>query len=235
VVAMAKRAGFNNGIRATPSVALGSYETTPLELAGAYTLFANDGVYVAPNFISKVEYDDGTVVHTHQPQTKRALNPQVNYLMVSLMKGVILKGTGAGARRDGLRVPAAGKTGSSRDGWFAGFTKDLLCVVWVGFDDNRDISSEAAKTALPIWTSFMKRAVALKGVPADFKEPGGLVNVTIDPTTGRLPGPYCPTGTEVFIQGTQPRSFCTRHDSPYDLAEDTDRQSKPTLIGTALN
>src|ERR1041384_7918210 len=87
------------------------------------------------------------------------LDPRVAYLMVNLLQGVMQNGTAAGVRSRGFVVPAAGKTGTSRDGWFAGFTSQILCVVWVGYDDNTDLKLEGSKSALPIWTEFMKRAL----------------------------------------------------------------------------
>ena len=125
-------------------------------------------------------------------------------------------GTGAGVRARGFTVPAAGKTGTSRDGWFAGFTSDLLCVVWVGFADHRDLKLEGARSALPIWTEFMKRAVALMGPPKSFQPPSGILTAQVDPASGQLATPECPAvRSEVFITGTEPVEFCGRHGSPF--------------------
>jgi penicillin-binding protein 1B len=130
--------------------------------------------------------------------------------MVDMMEDVIQRGTAARVRGLGFRAPAAGKTGTSRDGWFAGFTTELLCVVWVGFDDNRDLGLEGAKAALPIWTEFMKRAHQMRGYdhPRQFPVPKGLVRVAVDPDSGMLAGPDCEAVTEYFISGTQPTSYC---------------------------
>ena len=124
VVDMARRAGLNDHIEATPAVALGAYDTTPLEIAGAYTMFANGGVYVKPSMLATVRSHLGRVIYQHAPETRQALDPRVAYLMVNMMEEVLRTGTGAGARSLGFRAPAAGKTGTSRDGWFAGFTSD---------------------------------------------------------------------------------------------------------------
>ena len=105
--------------------------------------------------------------------------------MVNLLEDVLRSGTGAGVRARGLTVPAAGKTRTSHDGWFVGFTSDLLCVVWVGFDDNRDLKLEGAKSALPIWTEFMKQAVALMGRPKSFQPPTGIMTAQVDPAVGK--------------------------------------------------
>src|SRR5207302_4866369 len=150
VVQIARRAGLNDAVKPTPAVALGAYEATPLEIGGAYTTFANQGMHVTPALVSEVRAQDGTVLHRHQPESRAALDPRVAFLMVSLMQDVLRRGTGAGVYSLGFTLPAAGKTGTSRDGWFAGFTSQLLCVVWVGFDDNRDLNLEGAKSALPI-------------------------------------------------------------------------------------
>jgi penicillin-binding protein 1B len=212
VVDLARSAGLGQDIQPTPAVALGAYESTPLEIAAAYTVFANQGVYVQPHLVSYVRGDGGERVYSHRPVTHRALTPQVAYLMVNLLEEVLRSGTGAGVRARGFTVPAAGKTGTSRDGWFAGFTSDLLCVVWVGFDDHRDLQLEGAKSALPIWTEFMKQAVALMGPPQAFQPPSGILTAQVDPESGQLATPECPAAvSEVFIAGTEPVEFCPRH------------------------
>ena len=216
VVDLARRAGLGQDIQPTPAVALGAYESTPLEIAAAYTVFANHGIYVQPYLVSHVRGDGGVRIYSHRPVTRQALTPQVAYLMVNLLEEVLRGGTGAGVRARGFTVPAAGKTGTSRDGWFAGFTSDLLCVVWVGFDDNRDLKLEGAKSALPIWTEFMKQAMALMGPPKSFQAPSGIRTAQIDSLSGQLATPECPeVRSEVFITGTEPVKFCDRHGSPF--------------------
>src|SRR6266496_3782633 len=107
--------------------------------------------------------------------------------MTYLMEGVINSGTGAGARARGFTLPAAGKTGTSRDGWFAGFTPDLLCIVWVGFDDNRELKLEGSKSALPVWAEFMRLAAQYRPGTRKFDPPPrGVVAVNIDSTSGLL-------------------------------------------------
>jgi len=214
VVAMARRAGLKDNIKPTPSVALGAYEATPLEIAAAYTMFANKGVWVRPTTVMTVRSRDGTVLYRHEPETRAALDPRVAFLMVNMMQEVLRTGTGAGVRSRGFLLPAAGKTGTSRDGWFAGFTSELLCVVWVGFDDNRDLNLEGARSALPIWAEFMKRASQFGpyGSAHDFGRPRGIVTVEICADTGQLAGADCPTARpEVFIAGTEPVTECDLH------------------------
>jgi penicillin-binding protein 1B len=214
VAKLAKQAGLGDHILATPSIALGSYEAKPLDVAGAYTIYANGGVYVRPSLISQVKTANGEVRYTHTPETRPVLDQRVAYLMVNLMEGVMRYGTAAGVRSRGFTAPAAGKTGTSRDGWFAGFTSELICVVWVGFDDNSELKLEGAKSALPIWTEFMKRAILLPAYKdaKPFKPPRGISSVAIDPETGELAGPNCPMSqNELFIAGSEPIQTCALH------------------------
>lgn len=214
VVDLARRAGLGGGIQPTPAVALGAYDASPLDIAGAYTVFANGGVYVKPAMLSLVKSRGGKILYRHAPEERRALDPRVAYLMVNLMEGVMRDGTGAGARARGFRVPAAGKTGTSHDGWFAGFTSRLLCVVWVGLDDNRDLKLEGAKSALPVWTAFMKRALQYRAYRdvGDFPVPSGVVAVRLCPDSGELATPGCSSAyTEYFVEGSQPVTQCEVH------------------------
>jgi len=210
VAALARRAGLT-GVSGTPSVALGSYDARPIDMAGAYTIFANRGVYAQPSLVRMIRNQDGTPIYTHKPVQKQALDPRVAYIVSNLMEGVIASGTAAGVRARGFAYPAAGKTGTSHDGWFAGYTTKLLAVVWVGYDDNRDIDLEGAKTALPIWTEFMKRVHRLRPYrrAGNFVAPDGVISVEIDAATGKLAG-GCggPSRTEVFLFGTQPLESC---------------------------
>lgn len=217
VVSLAHRAGINEDVKATPAMAIGSYDATPLEMAGAWTIFANAGVHVQPSFVSLVKEANGKVLLDQKVVSKPVLDPRVDYLMVSMLEEVMRTGTAAGVRARGFTVPAAGKTGTSggeRDGWFAGFTTKLLCLVWVGFDDNRELQIEGARSALPIWTEFMKRALLLPRY-ADVKEfeaPDGVVTVNIDPESGMPATPQCPMQQpEVFIAGTEPVGLCPLH------------------------
>jgi penicillin-binding protein 1B len=213
VAELAHKAGLPD-IRATPSMALGAYNVTPLEMAGAYTLFANSGVEVKPQMISKIVDQSGHEVWSAEPQTKKVLDPRVTFLTVSMMEDVLRWGTGAGVRARGFALPAAGKTGTSHDAWFAGFTTRLLCVVWVGLDDYQDIKMEGAKAALPIWTDFMKRAHrhrAYRDV-AEFNVPEGVVSAQVDADSGLIATSLCPKViTEYYLLGTQPTAFCPLH------------------------
>ncbi|MDX2268104.1 MAG: PBP1A family penicillin-binding protein [Bryobacter sp.] len=202
VVKLARRAGLNMDVRATPAVSLGAYEVTPIEMAGAYTMFPSEGVASKPNWIRTIRDRSGGNTFEQKVERVEVLDPRVNYLMVNMMEDVLRAGTGAGARGRGFVLPAGGKTGSSRDGWFAGFTSRLVCVVWVGFDDNRDIKLEGAKSALPIWAEFMKRAHRHREYKSvrGFEPPQGVVTAEVDVATGKLGAGR----NEVYIAGTQP-------------------------------
>ncbi len=213
VAQLAHKAGLTD-IQATPAMALGAYDVTPLQIAAAYTLFANRGVMVKPRFISKIDDTLGSDVWRSKPESATILDPRVDYLMVNLMQEVLRSGTGAGVRGRGFTLPAAGKTGTSHDAWFAGFTTKLLCVVWVGLDDYQDIKMEGAHAALPIWAEFMKRAHkhrAYRDV-TDFAVPDGVVSAQIDPLSGELATSACPkVVTEYYLLGSQPTQFCSLH------------------------
>jgi penicillin-binding protein 1B len=215
VVDMANRAGMNYRIQPTPAVALGAYEITPIEAAGAYTIFANAGDYVKPNFLRLVRSQDNKVLFRNKVEEKQVLDRRVAYLMTNLMEEVLRTGTAAGVRaRANLDFPVAGKTGTSHDGWFAGYTSELLCVVWVGFDDNKELDLEGAHSAAPIWANFMKRAVSLREYrdTKQFNAPEGIVSIEVDPMSGMPATPMCPkTQTEVYIAGTQPVGACPLH------------------------
>jgi penicillin-binding protein 1B len=212
VVDLARRSGMNADLRPTPAVALGAYEVKPIEIAGAYTVFANRGQYTQPNWIKMIRDQSGKIIHIYKPTQRQVLDARVNYLMVNLLEDVIRSGTGQGVRGRGFLLPAAGKTGTSHDGWFAGFTSELICVVWVGYDDNRELKIEGAKSALPIWTEFMKRAHRFRSYrrAKEFDAPDGVVAVDVDPATGKLASGGCgsPPRMEVFVAGTQPLENC---------------------------
>ncbi len=216
VAELAHRLGLNGDIRPYPSIALGSFEVTPIEMAGAYTALANEGVRVEPRALRQVADKNGAVTKTYAIESEQVIRPELAYLMTNLLENVINRGTGAGVRSRGFTLPAAGKTGTSRDGWFAGYTKDLLAIAWVGFDDNRELNLEGSRSALPIWTAFMLAADALYPVRADeeirFYDPPGVELVNIDADTMSLATPYCQNRyTTPFIFGTAPRVYCPIH------------------------
>jgi penicillin-binding protein 1B len=214
VVSVARQMGLGANIKATPAVALGAYEMTPVDVAGGYTAFAANGVRAEPLFIRSVVTADGKLVESTAPQSRPVLDPRVAFLTTSLMEDVINHGTGYPVRALGFNAPAAGKTGTSRDGWFAGYTSNLLCVVWVGFDDNRNLGLTGGNTAGPIWGEFMKRAVREPAYrnTQPFSPPDGVMEATVDPDSGQLATATCPkTQNEYFIEGTQPTQYCQMH------------------------
>jgi penicillin-binding protein 1B len=209
---LALAAGFNKGLLATPAIALGAYVATPLEIAGAYTIFSNGGAYVEPRFILAVNDASGRLLWRSPGVTCQVLDPRVAFLMVNLLESVINNGTGAGARSRGFTLPAAGKTGTSHDGWFAGFTSNLLAIAWVGYDDDRELRLPGADSALPIWTEFMKLATQYPDYrdAKPFEPPPGVVAVPVQ-VASTLPsgGEAISIHDEYFIEGTQPQAQTT--------------------------
>ncbi len=225
---LAVTAGFNDQLEATPAIALGAYVATPLEVAGAYTIFADRGEYVPPRCIVAVADAEGHVVWDIPVTAHRVLDSRVSYLMVSLLESVINNGTGAGVRARGFRLPAAGKTGTSHDGWFAGFTSNLLAVVWVGYDDDRDLDLTGAQSALPVWTEFMKRTTGLPTYKTSqpFIQPYGIETAAIDNLTNLVAtADPVSTHSEVFIAGTEP--FPPVQEEPTKIALGPQSQLKP--------
>jgi penicillin-binding protein 1B len=212
VVEIARQMGLDPHIQATPAVALGAYDMTPLGVAAGYTAFADAGVRAEPMLVASVISSDGASVEHNAPKTRPVLDPRVAFLLTSMLEDVVNHGTGATVRQDGFTAPAAGKTGTSHDGWFAGYTSNLLAVVWVGFDDDRELGLSGSATAAVVWAELMKRAVNLPAYsrPQDFTPPPGILEVAVDPITGELATPSCPTtAEEYYIAGTQPTDYCS--------------------------
>ncbi|MFZ0270720.1 MAG: PBP1A family penicillin-binding protein [Acidobacteriaceae bacterium] len=212
VAALARDAGITSA-RGTPAMAIGAYDATPMQMAGAYTVFANDGVHIDPWMLASVRAPNGDVIADYAPQTKPVLDPRAAFLTLSMMEQVLNNphGTGAGVRNMGFTAPAAGKTGTSHDAWYAGFTSNLLCIVWVGNDDYSDVKLEGAHAAGPIFADFMKNAVKLPEYSdtRDFVPPAGVVQVRLDDTTNLLADNACPQDyTAAFLDGTQPTDTC---------------------------
>ena len=210
VAALARDAGVKNA-RGTPSMAIGSYDATPLDMAGAYTIFANGGMRLEPWMLSSVRTSTGDVITDYSHDSKQILDPRVAYLTVNMMENVINAGTGYEVRRRGFLNPVAGKTGTSHDAWFAGFTSNLLCIVWVGNDDYTDVNIEGAHAAAPIWAEFMKKAVQLPQYSDtnQFVPPQGVDIVAIDKASKLLSDASCPDSfNAAFLAGTEPTETC---------------------------
>jgi penicillin-binding protein 1B len=224
VASLARDAGVKSA-RGTPSMAIGTYDATPLDMAGAYTIYANGGVHLDPWMLASVRTPTGDIVQDYTPTSRQVLDPRVAFLTTYMMEAVLQGngsdpckvggldycGTGAGVRNMGFTSPAAGKTGTDHDAWFAGFTTSLLCVVWVGNDDYTDIKLEGAHAAAPIWADFMKKAVQLPQYSDtnEFKAPDGVQIVSIDKSSNLLADPSCPDDyNAAFLDGTAPTDTC---------------------------
>ncbi len=214
IVATARRLGISSPLKAYPAMALGAFETSPLEIASAFAAFANGGFRVNPNALLGVVGSSGRKVEQRDQPLVRAADPDAIAVLDSILQGVVDRGTGGSARRLGAQGIFAGKTGTTNDGrdaWFIGFSPRLLVAVWVGFDDNRGLNLSGSSAALPIFADFARR------VPSHFFEvpfptADGVVTASIDPTTGMLVTEECPSSfNEVFLAGTEPKILCTVH------------------------
>jgi penicillin-binding protein 1B len=221
VMNLAAKAGLPRVAHAYPAMALGTSEATPLQVASAYTAFAASGTRTAPLAIDRITTGTGTTIAQPTAQKNEVLRPEIAYVMTSFMKDVVNRGTAAPIRARGFKFNVAGKTGTSRDGWFAGYTPDLVCVVWVGFDDGSQLGLTGAASALPIWADFM--SAALNAHPewtGDWQMPEGVQQADIDPTTGQLAKADTTTKrAELFIGGTLPGS--DKADETEETAEES--------------
>lgn len=207
VMEFGRRVGFLGKLAEGDSLALGAYESTPLEMAQVFSVFCRGGQLATPRFILSVESGSGPVSMPPLPEEKSVVRPEVAYLMTDLLTSVVKSGTGR--RAQALGRPVAGKTGTTnraKDAWFVGFSTDYIVSVWVGYDDALPLGSSesGAVSALPIWTEFMRRAS--EGKPAiEFARPPGLIEAQIDPHTGLLAA-YGDAGgrPEIFLAGTEP-------------------------------
>ena len=223
VIDFARPLGITSKLEPDLAIALGSYEVTPMELATAYATIASGGAFEEPTIITRLLGPDGKEIPiAGRRAPARAMGEAEAYILTSLMTSVVDHGTATGAKV--LGRPVAGKTGTSnlaKDTWFAGFTTDVVTVVWVGYDDGKPLGygEFGAKTALPGWISFMKEATKNKP-KADFPRPAGVVTVKIDPKTGKLPYEGQPDAIEeVFLQGTDPTEV-----APVPVPEDQQPQ-----------
>lgn len=221
VMNLAAKAGLPRVPHAYPAMALGTAEATPLQIASAYTAFAANGTRTAPLAIERVTTGTGETIAQPTAQKNEVMRPEIAYIMTSFMKDVVNRGTGAPIRARGFKFNVAGKTGTSRDGWFVGYTPGLVCAVWVGFDDGSQLGLTGAASALPIWADFMN--AALSNHPewtGDWQMPEGVQQKEIDPTTGQEAVAEATTKRgELFINGTGPGSDGVVNE---DMAEQTD-------------
>ncbi|HEY0372873.1 MAG TPA: PBP1A family penicillin-binding protein, partial [Thermoanaerobaculia bacterium] len=239
VIKMATNIGVESKLQPYPSISLGSFEVTPLEIAYAYSAFANLGVKSEPVTILAVVRPDGELLETRTMKMKRVAPASVCYVMNDVLKDVFRYGTAGRARSLGFEHEYAGKTGTTsnyRDAWIVGYSPRVLTLVWVGFDDGHSTRLAGGDACLPIWTRHMNRIDGL--VPdVDWKRPDDVTEREIDPASGMLATPYCPrTRSEVYVAGTEPESVCALHagsgePSPYwpvpDVFEDHRAEQVP--------
>lgn len=210
VVDFSHRMGIDSALPPYPSLALGSADLTPLELASAYATIANGGIHMEPYLIERVTQADGRVLEQHHPHASKATEPEIAQVLTRMLEGVIDRGTGKSARF--FDVDLAGKTGTTdrfTDAWFAGFTPSLTVVTWVGYDQQKPLGPNmtGAEAALPIWKSVIQRGLDEGWIPVgdEFQSSPGVVHVPVEYYSGRLPGPGATTIiTETFVAGTQP-------------------------------
>lgn len=218
-----------------PSLALGTTEATPLEMASAYTAFVNGGkVSNSVVVTDAIDSNGASLISQKEPETRRVIKPETAYMITDMLSAVIDHGTARAARQSVKHTALAGKTGTSHDGWFVGYTPNLVCAVWVGFDDNAQLGLTGAEAALPAWVDFMRDAVDFRpelGGDA-FMRPPSVGTVDIDPETGMLATPSCPQHERVALSNAfAPPYSCTVHMEPLPLVAALDENStQPATI-----
>ncbi|MCS6318570.1 MAG: PBP1A family penicillin-binding protein [Nitrospira sp.] len=217
ILQMAQNLGIRSPLADNLSIALGTSGVSLLEITSAYGVLAQAGLSVAPTALQSVMTPEGDPAWHHTPVRRQAVSPQAAYVMTSLLKGVVERGTAAKAKAMGLRGIVAGKTGTTdgyRDAWFVGYTPDVVVGVWVGFDDEEALQLTGAQAALPMWVEFVRRI--LPATSRDFVMPPAVVTRDIDPQSTQLATSKCPQRSmEVFIEGTEPSVYCELHGSGF--------------------
>ena len=215
MVDLARRLGVESPLPLVPSLALGSADLSPLEVARAYATLGNGGIRPELRAFEDVVDANGERVERQPIDSERVLDPGTAFLVTELLQGVVDRGTGRRIRSAGIRGPVAGKTGTTndlKDAWFAGFTPDLAVVVWVGFDEPRSIGLAASRAALPIWADFVLRATGGE-VAGRFVPPAEVSRVEIDPVSGARALADCPLREATwFVRGTEPEAVCPSWD-----------------------
>jgi penicillin-binding protein 1B len=199
--------------RPFPALALGTTEATPVQVAAAYAAFVNGGRRIQPLVFDGRGHEAGDQV----------IAPTTAFMITDMLQGVVDHGTARGARGAIKQTAIAGKTGTSRDGWFVGYTPNLVCAVWIGFDDNKQLGLTGAEAALPAWVEFMKGAVDLRPELGgqSFDQPEGITIAEIDPETDGLATGKCPSYERVAMLSSQaPTSECFRHNVYFDMRDD---------------
>jgi len=214
------RLGFSRELPAYPSIALGSAEVSLLELTRAYTTLARGGVMLPLSDITSVQLGQRRLENSSS-EPRRVISPETAFLITSALQTAIDEGTGRAVRDRGFILPAAGKTGSHTDSWFMGYTPDLVCGVWVGYDGGTELNLTGSQAALPIWTRFMKTALSYGTLSGEaFPVPEKIVSLQIDPVTGLLASSRCTEiRTEHYIVGTEPQETCSGDEEKFELVE----------------
>lgn len=234
VIRTARDVGFTSPIAPLPTLALGAFEVTPLELAGAYATVADAGKPVQVTPIRAIVDGEGTDISPVRQRGAAGVRAEEAFILTYILRGVIERGTAAMARVFGVEGPIAGKTGSTdRDAWFVGYTPRLVTVVWVGADERPAVSLTGARFALPIWADFMRTAMAVLPT-GPFPVPSAVVFRDVDPSNGKLATRSCPlVFREAFLPSAAPTKVCTEHGgAPDQLWEDVTKASPATLNRT---
>jgi membrane carboxypeptidase/penicillin-binding protein len=211
---LAVRMGMTPELGVYPSIVLGGQPVQLMDMAKVFNVFATGGMRVTPLSVHSVADQGGRTLEGNGVEIKRIVPETDAYLVTHILEGVMERGTGATARRKGFKHPAAGKTGTSndyKDAWFVGFTPNLLAAVWIGFDNGSSMGLAGSEAALPIWTDFMRQALA--DTPHDsFEIPDGIEIADVDKKTGLIARPECPKQIrEAFLEGEEPHHSCTEH------------------------
>lgn len=211
IIETAHLAGIESPLKPYPSLALGSFEVSPIELIQAYSIFPNQGFKTKALAVKKIVTPEGEVLENKKLKFKKVFNPDTIYLMNKLMTGVMEQGTGRLAKNYGVNFLSAGKTGTTsdnRDAWFVGYTPELLALSWVGFDNNQTTGLTGSSGALPIWAKFMSSNLKEKSY-YDFGSDKNIIKIKIDEKTGLKYKSNCGRSTtEFFIKGTEPNKKC---------------------------
>lgn len=215
ILQLAEKLGIRSPQAENLSIALGTSGVSLLEITSAFGALADGGLLVSPTALQAVMTPEGDPAWHHTPARHQAVSPQAAYVMTSLLKGVVERGTAAKAKAMGLRGIVAGKTGTTdgyRDAWFVGYTPDVVVGAWVGFDDEEALHLTGAQAALPMWVEFVRQI--MPAAPRDFVMPPAVVARDIDPQSSQLATSKCPQrSAELFIEGTEPSVYCEVHGS----------------------
>jgi penicillin-binding protein 1A len=217
VLDYAKRFGFEENFPPYLPIALGAGDATLLEVTSAYTTFPNQGVRMKPFSVLSVKDRDGNLLEENRSTPSDVIRADTAYVITSILRGVLVRGTGIRAASMAATWPLAGKTGTvddNTDAWFIGYDPDITVGVWVGFDDKRKslgTAEQGSFISLPIWMEFMKSYIAERSstveTPPEFQAPGNIVFVAVNKNDGSVvTNSGSGTITETFIAGTQPNS-----------------------------